>query len=139
MIYSTVHEVVELERAYNRQVYMATASQSLNALLKRTTIQDHAEVLEACNAGLMHSRGDLDLQHAKLVALLKLDRYEDALRVLETSGDRLKQKARFEWAYASYKVGDYKQATSVAGDVTGERGARHVEAQAVCSLSKEKS
>ena len=112
---------------------MAAASQSLNALLKRTTIEDHSGILEACNAILKQSKGDLDSQHAKFIALLKLDRYEDALRVLEAGGDKLKQKARFEWAYALYKVGDYEQAISIANDVANERGARHVEAQAVCS------
>ncbi len=117
---------------------MAATSQSLNALLKRTTIEDHAEVLEACNAHLKQSKGDPEVQHAKFVALLKLDRYEDALRVLEASGDRLKQKARFQWAYASYKVGDYEQATAIANSIAEERGARHVEAQAVCDLVIEK-
>ena len=113
---------------------MASTSQSLNALLKRTTIEDHAEVLEACNANLKLSKSDIDIQHAKFIALLKLDRYGDALRVLEAGGDRLKQKARFEWAYALYKIGEYEQATAIANGVEDQRGARHVEAQAVCCL-----
>lgn len=113
---------------------MAATSQSLNALLKRTTIEDHGEVLEACNAILKQTKGDIEAQHAKFVALLKLDRYEDALRVLEAGGDRLKQKAHFGWAYALYKVGGYDQATAIANGIVDERGARHVEAQAVCGL-----
>ena len=117
---------------------MAATSQSLNALLKRTTIEDHTEILEACNATLKQSKGDLEVQHAKCVALLNLDRYEDALRVLESGGDRLKQRGRFAWAYALYKVGDYDQAIAIANDVADQRGARHVEAQAVCSLVIEK-
>ncbi len=117
---------------------MAGISQSLNALLKRTTIEDHAEVLEACNANLKQSKGDIEIQHAKSVALLKLDRYEDALQALEAGGDRLKQKARFEWAYALYKIGDYERATTIANGVADQRGASHVEAQAVCGLIIEK-
>ena len=113
---------------------MASTSQSLNALLKRTTIEDHEEILEACNVILKQSKGDINVQHAKFTALLKLDRYEDALRVLEVGGDRLKQKARFEWAYALYKIGDYEQATTVADGMAEQRGAKHVEAQAVCGL-----
>ena len=118
---------------------MALTSQPLNALLKRTTIEDHEEVLEACNANLKQSKGNIDVQHAKFVALLKLDRYEDALRVLETGGDRLKQKARFEWAYALYKIGDYEQATAIANGIGDQRGARHVEAQAVRGSRNQKS
>lgn len=67
------------------------------------------------------------------MALLKLDRYDDALRVLEEGGNNLKQRARFERAYALYKVGDLEQAKNIAGSIEDERGARHVEAQAVCS------
>lgn len=108
---------------------MATPAKTLSALLQRTSIEDHEEVLKACNASLKQSKGDLELQHIKLVALLKLDRYDDALRVLEEGGDRLKQKAPTERAYALYKVGDYEEATNVANRISEERGAMHVEAQ----------
>lgn len=109
---------------------MATTSHSLSALLKQTTIDDHDAVLKACNISLKQAKGDLQLQHTKFVALLKLDRYDDALRVLEEGGNNLKQKARFERAYALYKVGDLEQAKDIARGIEEERGARHVEAQA---------
>lgn len=112
---------------------MATSSQSLSALLKQTTIDDHEAVLKACNISLKQAKGDLQLQHTKFVALLKLDRYDDALRVLEEGGNNLKEKARFERAYALYKVGDLEQAKDIAETIEDERGARHVEAQAVRS------
>lgn len=108
---------------------MAAPAKTLSALLQRTSIEDHEEVLKACNASLKQSKGDLELQHIKLVALLKLDRYDDALRVLEEGGDRLKQKAPTERAYALYKVGDYEEAKNVANRISEERGAMHVEAQ----------
>ena len=110
---------------------MATSSKTLSALLQRTSIDDHEEVLKACTTSLKQSKGDLELQHIKLVALLKLDRYDDALRVLEEGGERLKQRAPVERAYALYKVGDYEEAKSVAKRVSEERVARHIEAQAV--------
>ena len=111
---------------------MATGSQALNSLLKRTTIEDHEEVLKACNATLKQSKQDLDTQHVKVVALLKLDRFDDAVHVLEEGGDKLKQKAQLEHAYALYKLGKLGEARDLATRVTNERGARHVEAQAVC-------
>ena len=112
---------------------MATPAKTLSALLQRTSIDDHEEVLKACNASLKLSKGDLELQHVKFVALLKLDRYDDALRVLEDGGDRLKSRVATERAYALYKVGDLEEAKNIASHTSGERGARHVEAQAVCA------
>ena len=118
---------------------MATPAKPLSALLQRTSIDDHDEVLKACNVSLKHSKGDLELQHIKFVALLKLDRYEDALRVLEDGGDRLKPKVPTERAYALYRVGEFEEAKNLAKSISEQRGARHVEAQAVCVPSpKEK-
>ena len=111
---------------------MANPAKTLSALLQRTSIDDHEEVLNTCNASLKQSKGDLELQHVKFVALLKLDRYDDALRVLEEGGDRLKSKVPIERAYALYKVGNLEEARTLAGRISGQRGARHVEAQAVC-------
>jgi len=108
-------------------------AKTLHALLELTTIDDHEEVLKTCNAALKQSKNDINLLHIRFVALLKLDRYDDALRVLEESGDKLKQKAKVERAYALYKLGELDEAKSIAKSVANDRGARHVEAQAVCS------
>ena len=62
-------------------------AQLLSSLLQRTSIDDHEEVLSSANAVLAKSKGDVQAQHAKVVALLKLDRYEDALRVVEEGGE----------------------------------------------------
>ena len=114
---------------------MANPAKTLSALLQQTSIDDHEEILKACDASLKHSKGDVELRHIKFVALLKLDRYDDALRVLEEGGDRLKQKVPIERAYALYKIGDYEQAKKLAKLISENRGARHVEAQAVaCHL-----
>lgn len=106
------------------------AAESLTALLQRSSIEDHEEVLNACNAALAKSKTDIHAQHVKVVALLKLDRYEDALRVLEEAGDALKSRAAFEYAYALYKCGHLEEAADVAARLT-ERGPQHVLAQAV--------
>ena len=110
---------------------MANPTKTLSALLQGSSIDNHEEILKACDASLKHSKGDVELRHIKFVALLKLDRYDDALRVLEEGGDRLKQKVPIERAYALYKIGDYEEAKHLAKIISEDRGARHVEAQAV--------
>ncbi|KAH0538146.1 hypothetical protein FGG08_005254 [Glutinoglossum americanum] len=104
--------------------------QSLTALLRQTSLKDHEGVLKAANAVLRKSKTNIEALHVKVVSLLKLDRYEDALRVLEEGGDRLKERATLEWAYTLYRVGQYADVESVARKAGGKsRGLRHVEAQ----------
>jgi signal recognition particle subunit SRP72 len=113
---------------------MAASTKSLSSLLAQATIDDHDEVLKATNAALKKSKGDLDAQHTKAVALLHLDRYEDALEVFE-GAQELQEKARFEYAYALYKTGNAAKAVEVAtaaGSDAG-RGMKHMLAQAVCT------
>lgn len=113
-------------------VNMTSETRPLNALLRTATIDDHEEVLRACDASLKQSKQDIRSLHAKVVALLKLDRYEDALNVLEDGGGALKDEAQLERCYALYKTGQLDEARRIATDVDDDRGARHVEAQAVC-------
>lgn len=107
------------------------AVRSLSALLQQSSIEDHDEVIKACNATLKKSKNDLEAQHVKAVALLKQDRFDDAIRVFEDSGDALKQRASLEWAYALYKTGKLEEAIEAAAASDRGRGARHLEAQAV--------
>lgn len=112
---------------------MAASTKDLATLLAQTTIEDHDEVLKATNAALKKSKGDQDAQHTKVVALLHLDRYEDALHVFE-SAPEIQKKAQFEYAYALYKTGNAAKAVEVvqaAGPNVG-RGMKHMLAQAVC-------
>ncbi|SMY22579.1 unnamed protein product [Zymoseptoria tritici ST99CH_1A5] len=102
---------------------------SLAALLKRTHIEDDEGVLKAANNALKQSKSDLEAQHVKVVALLKLDRYDDALKTLEDGGERLKQRASLEHSYALYKSGKPSAAAELAQKGT-KRGFHHVEAQA---------
>ena len=106
-------------------------AQSLASLLQRASIDDHEEVLQSCNAVLAKSKSDLQAQHMKVVALLKLDRYEEALKTFQAGGDALKQSASLEYAYASYKCGKLEEATEALTRTASGRGASHLEAQVV--------
>jgi len=103
---------------------------SLSSLLGQSTINDHEEVLKAANVALQKSGKDIEAQHVKVVALLKLDRFDEALRALEHGGDKLKERARLEYAYALYKAGKPVDAARIAKGDGQARGVRHVEAQA---------
>ncbi|KAI9832657.1 MAG: hypothetical protein M1819_004242 [Sarea resinae] len=115
---------------------IASATQSLTSLLRQTTVVDHEEILKASNAVLKKSKSDIDAQHAKVVALVKLDRYEDALRLFQEGGEKLKSRAPLERAYTLYKSGNYEEAERVARSVAESRGMKHVEAQAAYRLEK---
>ncbi|KAF2163394.1 hypothetical protein M409DRAFT_68642 [Zasmidium cellare ATCC 36951] len=104
-------------------------SSSLASLLKQTHLDDHEEVLKQANAALKQSKGDLEAQHVKVVALLKLDRYEDALTALDAGGEKLNERATLEHAYALYKSGKPADAAELAHK-NSQRGSQHVEAQA---------
>ena len=108
---------------------MTTATPSLSSLLSRANLDDHEQILKAANATLKASKNDSEAQHARVVALLKLDRYDDAVRAVEEGGDVLKQRAGLEHAYSLYKCGNLQEARNVAHKVQG-RAARFVEAQA---------
>lgn len=110
----------------------AGSTHSLSALLHRTTIDDHEEVLRACNSTLKKSKTNLEVQHVKLIALLKLDRFDDALQVIDSGGDILKERIPLEHAYTQYKLGHYSEAERIAKGAEGQRGITHVEAQTVC-------
>ncbi|EME84188.1 uncharacterized protein MYCFIDRAFT_152438 [Pseudocercospora fijiensis CIRAD86] len=101
---------------------------SLTSLLKQTNIDDDAQVLQAADAALKQSKGNMEATRVKVVALLKLDRFEDALKALDAGGETLKEMASLEHAYALYKSGSPKAAAELARRGT-QRGSKHVEAQ----------
>ena len=102
---------------------------TLASLLKKTHIEDHDEILKSADAALKQSKGDLEAQHVKAVALLNLDRYADAVTAIEAGGEKLKDKARLEYAYALYKSGKPAEAADIAAKGS-QRGYSHIEAQA---------
>ena len=116
---------------------MAASKKSLSSLLAQASLDDHDEILRAANADIKKSKGDLDAQHAKAVALLHLDQFEDALKVFEDAPG-LQQKAQFAYAYALYKTGNATKAVEIAEAVGADsgRGTKHMLAQAVCRGSR---
>lgn len=107
----------------------ASMASSLSAILQKSTLDDHEQILAACNKTLKASKSDLEAQHVKVVSLLKLDRYDEAVKFIEESGDKLRQKIELEYAYALYKTGRLHEAAELSSSIKG-RGAQHVEAQA---------
>jgi signal recognition particle subunit SRP72 len=109
---------------------MTTPTLTLSTLLAQTHLTDHTAVLHAANASLKKSKSDLEAQHVRVVALLNLERYEDTLEAFEKGGEKLKESAGLEYAYALYRAGRPKEAVEVV-KADERRGARHVLAQAV--------
>ncbi|CAD0089712.1 unnamed protein product [Aureobasidium vineae] len=105
---------------------------TLASLLGQASITDHDQVLSACEATLSKTKNDLQALQVKIVALLNLDRFQDAIAAVEAGGEDIKQRARLEYAYALYKNGQPGKAAEVASQDGNEsdRGLRHVEAQA---------
>jgi signal recognition particle subunit SRP72 len=111
---------------------MAASTKSLSALLAQASLEDHDEVLKAANGAIKKSKSDVEAHHVKAIALLNLDRYEDALEVFENT-QGLQEKASFEYAYALYKTGNAAKAVEIAEALgsDGGRGSKHMLAQAV--------
>ncbi|CAG8979197.1 hypothetical protein HYALB_00000333 [Hymenoscyphus albidus] len=107
---------------------MANPTATLSSLLKSATIEDDEEVLKAANAELKTNKKDFDALHVRVVALLRLDRWDDALRSLDDGGDKLAERCKLEKAYALYKSGRLDEAEEVAKN-GGSRGLTHVAAQ----------
>ena len=118
-----------------------TTTSDLTSLLRNSHITSDEDILRAANTTLKTSKNDVTALHARIVALLKLDRFDDALRAFEESGDALKERAGLEYAYALYKAGELQKAEEVArkhgsGDGERARGANHVLAQTTYRLEK---
>ncbi|KAF4509814.1 hypothetical protein G6O67_003951 [Ophiocordyceps sinensis] len=102
----------------------------LSALLRATTIDDHDEILNAANAALKANKRDELAQHTRVVALLKLDRFNDAIRVLYEGDAKLQARCPLEKAYALYKTGKLDEAASALdSECQYNRSSSHVAAQ----------
>lgn len=91
---------------------------SLASLLARASIDDHTEALEIAEAALAASSKNPDptAQHTKVVALLRLERYDDALRVIASGGTALESRCSLEKAYALYRTGALDEAAALLRD-----------------------
>ncbi|KAH8908667.1 hypothetical protein BR93DRAFT_957586 [Coniochaeta sp. PMI_546] len=114
---------------------------ALNSLLRSSSIEDHEEALRLADAAIKSSRSGADEQtltahHTKVVALLKLDRFDDALRAIAAAGTRLEDQCLLEKAYALYKTGQLSDAQVVLKKAQASRGVRHVAAQVAYRAEK---
>lgn len=109
----------------------SNSTATLTSLLRSSSITDHDEILKAANAVLKSSKNNADALHTRVVALVKLDRFEDALRALDDGGDKLAQRCVLEKSYALYKTGQLAEAEKLASSsLSGnQRGLKHVAAQ----------
>ncbi len=103
---------------------------ALSLLLRGASIDDHEEVLKAASLAIKADKSDILARHTKLVALLKLDRFDDAARFLAESGSALESKCVIEKAYALYKSGELEEATATLKKAgLRERSLQHIAAQ----------
>ena len=108
----------------------------LSALLRRTHLDSHEEILKSANAALKKSKTDSTAQYARIIALLKLDCFDDTVRAFEEAGSSLASTARLEYAYALYKAGSLEKAETIAAQGGDGRGLKHVLAQVTYRLEK---
>lgn len=114
---------------------------ALNSLLRGSSIDDHEEALRLSDKVIKASRSGSDEQlltahHTKVVALLNLDRFDDALRAIAAAGTRLDDQCLLEKAYALYKTGQLAEAEAVLKKAQPSRGMRHVAAQVAYRAEK---
>lgn len=83
---------------------------ALTSLLARTSIDDHDAALSTADAALKASPTSIPAQHTKVIALLRLERYDDALRVIASGGDELEAGCVLGKSYALYKTGALDEA-----------------------------
>lgn len=107
---------------------------ALNSLLRTASIDDHEEALRLANSAIKSSKPgsaeQLLAHHTKAVSLLKLDRFEDALRAIAAAGAKHEEQCLLEKTYALYKTGQLDEAEALLRSKTlSSRGLQHVAAQ----------
>jgi signal recognition particle subunit SRP72 len=113
-----------------------TTAASLASLLKNLSISndepDHEQILRHADGVLKTDKTNELAQRTKVVALLQLDRFDDAVKFLDSNDV---PNALLEKAYALYKVGRTDEVSTLAAQQVAssfvQRGLKHVEAQAV--------
>ena len=102
-------------------------------LLASTNITDDSEAYEIATAAVQVNINDQFAHHTRIVALLKLDRFQDVIRVLEHAPSKIQHVCRLEKAYALYKLGSltsaYHVLESLQANNNSERGVNHLAAQ----------
>ncbi|KAL9058430.1 MAG: hypothetical protein Q9162_001725 [Coniocarpon cinnabarinum] len=103
---------------------------SPGALLDGLPPHDHEATLQAAQAALKTNPKDVGAQLITIVALLKLDRFDDVVKFFESKGPHLKQRAPLEYAYALYKTSALEDAArALAESSVRTAGILHMQAQ----------
>lgn len=103
------------------------SSPTMVSLLHATTINDQ-HIVEVADAALKSSTPEPSALATKVVALLRLDRFADALHALAEAESDADETCRLAKCYALYKTGDSDAAYAVARLSPG-RGYSHIAAQ----------
>jgi tetratricopeptide (TPR) repeat protein len=115
----------------------ALSNASLSDLFSRLTLaastNDFEQALEISNQLLKASPNDSRAAKQKIIALIKLDKYKDALAFLEECTFLNKKETILEKGFCLYKLGKGNEAQKVLEEGTG-RAIQHVRAQNVYSL-----
>jgi len=114
----------------------ALSNASLSDLLSRLTLaastNDFEQALEISNQLLNASPSDSRAAKQKIIALIKLDKYKDALAFLEECTFLNRKETILEKGFCLYKLGKGSEAQKVLEEGTG-RAIQHVRAQNVYS------
>lgn len=102
---------------------------SLASLLKKATLDDHEALLQASEQALKSSPTDSQALQVKAIALVKLERYADALKHFAQS-QSLQKEIPEAYAYCLYRSGKFEEAVEAASGVQNSRGAQHITLQA---------
>jgi len=109
-------------------------AQRLSRMSLAASAQDFSQVLHLANEALKSSPPNPQLMRDKVVALIKLDKYKDALSFLDESTTFLSAKdTALERGYCLYKLGKTDEAQKVLQQGSG-RAVQHTLAQNVCII-----
>lgn len=96
---------------------------------------DYDQVLQIANDVLKSSPNDTRAARQKIIALIKLDKYKDALSYLEESEFLKAEDTILERGFCLYKLGRGEEAQKVLEAGSG-RALDHIRAQNVLSRSE---
>ncbi|PHH68758.1 hypothetical protein CDD82_297 [Ophiocordyceps australis] len=107
------------------------AASALGAMLRAATLNDHDELLKAANAAIKADKQDWTAHQTRVVALLKLDRFDEAVAAISQAGGEIEARCVVEKAYALYKTGRLQEAAAVVQScgLGGSRSLNHIAAQ----------
>ncbi|POS86858.1 hypothetical protein EPUL_002478 [Erysiphe pulchra] len=114
---------------------MANPAARLTALLAKISMVDNEEALDVASKALKASKENGDALHTLVVALIKLERFEDALQALNDGGEKTLALCTLEKAYALYKMGKLTEAELLLNEAN-KRGLKHLAAQVAYRAEK---